>query len=250
MWGVFVVALSVLAAVAASCAKIGDAHGTAAFGLWTPESVILAADSKIVHLRGEPPESACKIRSSGRFYFLLSGFYGRPKTAFDAWKVVEESARSAKTIDEASPLSERVTLPLLRDALERARTANPNEFLKHYSSGEVYFGVLFAGTDSGETKLVGWELLTSNKVLHVSRPTEEEKRRGGVGITMMGEYSAVESKFSTERSMADLLRNPEIAAQTMVQVEIDGESKTVGAPISVLSISSQGARWVRPGLYK
>jgi len=112
MRGVFEVALSVLAAFAASCAKIGDAHGTAAFGFWTPEAVILAADSKIVHLRGEPPESACKIRPSGRFYFLLSGFYGRPKTAFDAWKVVEESTRNAKTIDEASRLSERATLPL------------------------------------------------------------------------------------------------------------------------------------------
>src|ERR1035437_472391 len=60
-------------------------HGTAAMVFWTPERAILAADSKVIHTGGEPASVECKIRTAGRFSFVVSGFYGKPRSDFDAW---------------------------------------------------------------------------------------------------------------------------------------------------------------------
>lgn len=223
-------------------------HGTAALGIWTPERVVLATDSKIRHLKGEPESIGCKIRRSGRFYFAMSGFYGRPGTRFDAWKVVGEAGRRAKTVAGAVSASERVTLPQLKAALNRVRSEDPAAFAQTYRNKEVHLSVFFAGLDSGRPVLAGWQLLTNGDIRRVEHPGDRKFLANDVAVSLFGEHRAIDATYPTDESMRPLLSEPISAARTLIQLEIDGDSASVGPPRSILEITKSGPSWIEPGV--
>ena len=222
-----------------------ELHGTAALVIWTPERAIIAADSKVTKTNGGPATVACKIRNAGKFSFALSGFYGNRE--FDAWALVAEAISSAQTVPEAASLSERLVLPRLKQALQSFKSDDPFGFAAAFK--ESYFAVFFAGIDSNKPVLAGWQLLTTGEVLKDAYPGTHPITPGAVGFNTFGEHDAIDSTYHG-RALNQLLKDPRIAARTLIQLEIDREPNKVGAPRSILEISRAGRIWIEAGVCK
>lgn len=220
-----------------------EAHGTAAIMIWSPERVVLATDSKITHLKGEPPSQACKIRPVGKFFFAASGFYGRPGSDFDAWSAIAFAVRNAKTVPEAAAISEKEILGRIKAVLERVESEDPVAYARAFR--ESLFAVFFVGVDSGRPVAAGWSLLRNGEILRQEYPGDKKVLPDSRGFITFGEHGATDTL--TPGRIFSLLDNPVSGASRILQLEIDYLPSKVGPPISILEVTPAGHRWVEKG---
>jgi len=225
----------------------GQAHGTAAIAIWQPDRIVIATDSKVIHLNGEPPDTICKVRRSGRFFFPISGFYGRTGSDFDVWDIATRSVKTAHTVPDAAAILEHRIAAGLPKALESARLSNPDELKKKLS--ESYLAFFVAGIDAGKPVMAGRNF-GSRGVLKREYPGTNPVVAGATGLAVFGDRNVIDRMYTPQRQVTLAAGDPIGTARSFVQLEIDGESAAVGGPRSILVIAKNGHRWEEHGLCK
>jgi hypothetical protein len=220
-------------------------HGTAAFAVWQPDQIVIGTDSKIIHLDNSPADVICKIRPSGRFYFAMSGFYGKPGTDFDVWDIGERLVKTAQTVPEAATILENGLAAGLAKSLDSARLSNPGEFNKRL--GKSYLAFFVAGIDSGKLILAGRDFVPTG-VLKDEYPGTRPVGPGATGLSAFGERSVIDQTYTLLQQATLAAGDPIGTVRKFLQLEIDGEPATVGEPRSILAITTAGHRWEEEGL--
>lgn len=225
------------------CFNVFVSHGTAAFAFWMRDRIVLAVDSKVRHMAGEPPSQGCKIRASGKFYFVASGYYKNARTGYDVWKIAESTLLKATTIPSAASALETAIAPRLAKALDDLRQSDPMGFRREFA--ETYLAFVVAGVDDGNPVLAGRNFHPDG-VDEVQFPLPN--RTDGVGYLAFGERAAVDRVFSREAKVALASSNMVNAARVFVQMEIEENPAKVGPPIAILEITSSDTRWIEQGV--
>ncbi len=223
----------------------GQEYGTAAVAIWQPDQIVIGMDSKVTHLGGEPPGAICKVRSSGRFFFAISGFYGRTGSDFDVWDIAARVVETAQTVPNAAALLEESIAAGLPKALDSARLSNPQEFDRKLSKSYLAFFV--AGIDAGKLVMAGRNFIPG-AVLREEYPGTRPVGSGATGLTVFGDRDVIDRTYSTQQQVALAAANPIETARKFVQLEIDGESATVGPPTSIFVFTRNEYRWEEAGL--
>jgi hypothetical protein len=225
------------------------AHATTIVGIRTESEVVIAADS-IGTSRGNRIESTqlvCKIFTVRGAGFAIGGLTKDLPRGFDAEGTIAEIIGRRSAFPEAvNDIAERLT-GMLGSYLGQLKRGEPSLYEKSlegeggfitsvmlaaYESGRPVAAVIgFRGSEdpAGEVKIVS------------SRASCPADCPNGTMYFFLGERRPID-RYIAEHGEASLL--PAVSgAPFLVQLVIDGGSKSVGPPVDVLVIDRHGESW-------
>jgi hypothetical protein len=228
--------------------------------IWTPDQVVIAADSMLSDLDGKPIGTACKIRSEGFAYFATAGLFEQQiRGGFYMPNIVHRAyVQSSKESDHLfwflRWFNTYVSFDLdsVKDAASDAVALNPN-----LSNAEIV--VVWKGTNGPcvyyshteilptigrrGTALPGGARGVPSMVSEYSIPTGAPWRAEMIVIGFNDHIARYQVEHPEWRSA-----DPVLAAREFVQMEIDNHPTVVGAPIAVLTIGRDGTeKWIDKG---
>jgi hypothetical protein len=237
--------------LAASCIGLAPrvGHATTIVGIRTPAQVVIAADSMGTSrgYRIETTQSVCKIFTVNDAAFAIAGFVKDPAWNFDAENLTAGSLRRQNGLSEtADDITKRLT-DTLGSYLERLKPGNPFLYSKllEGEDGSIT-SILLAAYQGDQPVAIGIAFRASEEPGGRVRITAERVTcpgdcPNGVMYFFLGERRPID-RYIAEQGRDRLL--PAISgAPFMVQLVIDGGSKSVGPPIDVVVIDRGGVSW-------
>jgi hypothetical protein len=227
-------------------------NATAIALIVTPRFIVLAADSKVVNLRGEFVRNECKTIQAGKNFYAPINFVRYSPTGFDLEKIILNV-----TADSISEMVDRVTTAVsdpLKAALISRRSQNPGTFEREFPNGQAT-GVAFVGIENGSPAMVflGFTILEAtraNPQIKAGRYScPGDCRDGHFGLFVPAELQAMfEQKYPHYWSGDDA----EVAdnAQAFINLAIARKLQDVGPPVSVLVVDRVSTRWLKTGTCK
>lgn len=220
---------------------------TSVVALWTPDEIVVGADSKTITGRGAG-RSSCKIAQlDDASFFAAAGLNTEPKTGFDLAKIVRQAFQQPGTMREKVDDFESLADAPLTAALQRLKKEEP-AFYEHYleNKGQV-LQVVFFGLEDGSPKLFlrtfEVELISGNVTVVMERNECTAGTCPGAMAFLLG-YSGAASAFVT--SHPGFWKNGLApAVERLVDLEIAEVPQFVGPPVDVLRVNRQGAAWVK-----
>jgi len=129
------------------------AGSTALAVAWSPDEVVIAADSR--RTRGlEDPQvlSACKIRREGRTYWTAAGIHSDSREGHDVGRLVRQAVRREPTFERRVDAVESALVRPLQAALVRLRREAPVLFEADHD-GSSALDVVFVAFEDGTARL-------------------------------------------------------------------------------------------------
>lgn len=224
-------------------------HATAVIAFRTAERVILAADSRLTGLSvdGErsKPGATCKIVSSGGRWWVLSGGL-MAAGGLDIPALYARAVATSGTMREALAELARAYRARVHPAFASAGPI----VARNFDPGDTMIAVIVAGVERGTVPTVGYFSVT----LKSQTPFAVDE----LSATCPGRLCPLNGRFawsaSVDSTMTDLIRaDPPpawlqkadtAAAYRLIQRQIEKTPDTVSAPISILELTTAGARWV------
>jgi hypothetical protein len=227
--------------------------GTAIAAIWTPDEVVIAADSADNEIRqGEmwTVDSACKIRVYGKFVFAVKGIRcGEPD--FDVHSIVEQILRQDKSLAEAVRcLTELLPAPL-REVADQLRKTDRQAFDLAFQ--RLPLEVIVATNEGGNPQMGSVRVVVEHSEPDFSMAIEGHHcpaDAGGCAILPLLLPPSTVSQLEYQEQYPEIDPGDLVSyARAFVQFMIDREEPGVGPPIDVLQITRLGRRWVqcKPG---
>jgi hypothetical protein len=219
-------------------------RATTIVALWSPEGLYLATDSRVVTNLASAPSTACKITHEGSTFFALSGLVQDDSVRLDANRVAREAVR------HVAPMEAKINrfADGMRDDLARAVSMLEKEspadfaFLK---AGHPILQAVFADIQAGAPVLaiVGFQLDPSGGLREQKAVVADGADNRGPRIIYAGQQGKIRDYLRSHRDWYNsdregLLRN-------LVELEIAENTGRVGAPVDIVAITGDGARWVQ-----
>lgn len=220
---------------------------TSVVALWTPDEIVVGADSKTITGRGAG-RSTCKIAQlEDSFFFAAAGLNTEPKTGFELAKIVRQAFAQPGTMREKVDDFESLVDTPLTAALQRLKQEEP-AFYEHYleNKGQV-LQVVFFGLEDGNPELFlrtfEVELISGNVTVVMERNECTAGTCPSTMVFLLG-YSGAASAFVT--SHPGFSKNGLApAVEHLVDMEIAEVPQFVGPPVDILRVNRQGASWVK-----
>jgi hypothetical protein len=222
---------------------------TSIVGARTATEVIVASDSRVTN-PVRPAETACKITLLDDHRGFASARLAEYRVAnFNATQSALEASKMAKTVRETEFKFREATKPRLVNVVQIIRERAPLLFPQ---INGIFFETLFFGVDDNIPRLIATHyrpvfdkhgritIVTERKTC----PGDCPKGPNNTFLAYIGEYGAIGVKLKTSTQFKD----PQDAAEKLVQLEIDKASDIVGPPIATVKINSSGVTWLRPGM--
>ena len=222
-------------------------HGTAMAAIRTPNEIVVAADSKVVHGDDSPdPDPLCKIRQIGDMFFAVHGMAEDTPSGFNVFPIIIKSGQQGGTISDRIAIFENLAKAPLEEALERLRVQKPIVYQRNCID-IAPLGVIFFGFESNELVFYYRRFVVNP---HAGPPVSVNiERRGCPGPDCPTGIAAV-FVGPTEHVQRFMRNTPEYwkrnlidVARSFVQMEIDEKLVDVGPPIDILRITQAGATW-------
>lgn len=215
------------------CAQAG---ATTIVAFWTPQKIVIAADSLIASTwtgeNGAPQRKLskdCKIRKFGANYISAAGNYHIQTAGFDLWATAQHACGSSGNVELCAARFKSE----LRTALARVVGVH-----------DVHLAVLVAGLQNGQPALehITFVGLPDGRLSVKSESFRKGKVRSGRVI--LGERDAIDRY---ERGATSVTGDLQDQAVALVRIESRALPQEVGAPFSSLTIEPGGEHWVNPG---
>jgi hypothetical protein len=228
-----------------------EASATSIVCLRSPDSVVMAADSMLTVRKGSVTsvsKTECKILRSGSYFFSLSGFYKDPARGYDAIETVRGAVDEESTFSENADLAADGVSRGLTAELVRLKSEAPGAFSDIKSRGGTLLNLLFTGFQDGTAQVA---LLKFRQGASASGEVTLAVER----TACPGDCNAqtVEAFYLTDTRAIEAYQkkghaidwhSPETAAKFLVNLVIDAHTPGVAAPVDVLRIDKDGARWI------
>jgi hypothetical protein len=209
---------------------------TTLVALWTPDRVVLGADSLVVLNEGLPKASGCKIAHEGSTFFALSGLVEDQATGLSVQAAATEAARQGGEMPATIGRFVIDVTPKLAKALDllKREAAMDYEYLK---SGRPVLQAIFAGLQNGAPVMatVGFNLDPAGDL----RQQTNLVSAGTPRLIYAGQQGRIREYLKTHRDWlsASVIKD-------LVQLEVDVNSGVVGGPVDLLVLDAKGARWL------
>ncbi|MFZ0211464.1 MAG: hypothetical protein WAL55_02040 [Candidatus Acidiferrales bacterium] len=211
----------------------------------TPEQIWIGADSKVSGGGARPTE--CKTRQISDVFVTTAILGQYAPTGFDVHKLASDAFRKPGSILDRAKIFERDAEPETRAAVQYIRASDP-EYFKIVSKDALEVAV--AGVENGDlvldtivfhTVLQGGQTELSSEIWQCPGDCTGDSVR-----IYLGEHDAIEDLYRTTPTIFDA--PPEKLVPSLVQIEILDKPGTVGPPISLLSLTKDGATWLQQGV--
>ncbi len=205
-------------------------HGTSIAVIRTNKEIVIATDSRVVTANKRRQPDTCKIRSSGKWRFTMSGTISTP--GIDAASIVAKALRDQGTIADKFTSIIDLLMPRFASAIK----SDPK--LREYAAREgAVLGIVVVGIEGGVLKLMSVSFQFRNGVV-------SPEIRTCPGDCYIDGRAGVFAPYA-DRSKFNWNEDPLTAAREFVQMEIDRDPVGIGPPIQILQINDTGhAKWI------
>lgn len=210
-------------------------------GISTNDSVFLGADSLVGSDGTSAAGRRCKIDFKGNYAAAMAGLLADSATSFDA----RAQVRRALTAPGDLMHKVRTFELLIREPLERSldygRHHEPEVFAAKYS-GKKALQIIFGGVEGGKPIMIVSTLRVAEDGGLI---LDKAKVLGPGQVYVFGESAAI-TKYQTGNPDWTAAE-PDAIIRKFLALEIEDEPNLVGAPASILQITSGISRWIEAG---
>jgi len=222
-------------------------HATCAIAVWTPNSLVLGADSmeRVVNPTDAGRAiSDCKVQQVGNYYVLVSGLTRHPRTGFDTWGILAAAIQQSGSVFEAA---DRAVAEIEKGYAEVLRSARHNTDARFVHSLELNAPVFaIAGFEGGRPYLAHCSF---DKVRGQWAWTKQFFPAAG-GTPSSFTYLCEQRGVSMYKGGHPNWRreNPAKVVEGMIRMEARILPEEVGGPVSLVVIDRNGAHWKDRGV--
>jgi hypothetical protein len=227
-----------------------NASATAVLIAISESRVLLAADGMSIHTRkGLNPTTShhCKIDQSGDYFFIVVGVEDYPGTGLNIPTLARQAFRGPGDLSRQVGRFEKAANGPIIETLRYIKKNDTNLYALMSAGSGPRISVVFAGKFKGGLGVVVLEYVEAGGAFKENPP---KVTLGGTAPVYqeIGDVAAIDAYMQNRdlRNMDDVdwfrrLLGVEIASQPIVGLQ------KVGPPVSILEISSIGARWIDQG---
>lgn len=235
---------SVRLAVLVCALLCASARATTLVAIWSPQQLLLGADSRVVDDQRQPLHNACKIVQQGNLFLAFSGLAEDPATGFTAAALARESLRQAGTLGERlAHFAGSARAPLQR-AVTGLASAAPAQF-RRLQGGHPVLQVIFAQVEAGVPRLgvAGFTMTGDGQVEASTRLIADGDDGRGPRIIYAGQQQEIRQYLGTHhdwyaQDAAGLIRE-------LITRESASGTGLVGTPVDILALGPARARWLQ-----
>jgi hypothetical protein len=221
-------------------------QATTLVAIWSPGELLLAADSAVTQNLGPlaVQGSTCKIGQQSGTYFAFSGLVDDQSLNYHVSALAQQAAAAGGSVEvQAQRFVAAVRDPLVK-ALAGLQRDEPDQF-RFLQQGHPALQAIFAGTEDGQPTLViaGFGVGPDGQLGDFVRTVARGDDGRGPRIIYAGQQSQIRTYI---KAHPDWYQGDRAAlVRQLVQMEIDSSDGTVGGPVDVLAIETNGAHWVQ-----
>ena len=220
------------------------ASATTLVAVWSPQKLVIGADSSVVTNLPNVLGCGCKISRDGESLYAFSGLVEDRLAGYNVQALAHEAVRSSP--DLSIEVSHFVALA--RDPLARAVAAvkldEPDQYA-YLQQNHPVLQAIFADVEAGPPKLglAGFTLAPDGSLIDFSRMITPGDSAPAKGIIYAGQQTHVKEYLNKHRDWstddeATLVRN-------LIQSEIDASDGVVGGPIDIISVEPNSTHWIQ-----
>jgi hypothetical protein len=223
------------------------AHATCAIAVWTPESIILGADSKEIFLSPNQGQSfyyECKLRQIGPYYVLVAGVMHHRQSGFNVWEILAESVARTNSVPEAAEAASVEIGRRYGELLRSARQEASAEYLGRLKNNSPDFAI--AGFSGGRPYVAHYEydLVRGAWTWH-KRIYGRSREPGSMDYTYLCDPNGIEAY--KRRHPQWRTEDPLKTVAGMIASTARVDSSEVGGPTALLVVDANGPRWESTG---
>jgi hypothetical protein len=214
---------------------------TTLVALWTPDSIILGADSRVITDSG--PLEACKIGHKDEVWVAASGLVTESRSGFQFGPMAQLAlAHSGGLQQKMFRFAEVVHGPLTK-ALAVVRLEAPADYAR-IQTGRPVLQAIFATREAGKPVMATIAfVLGADGELQPRASLIDGADRRGPRIIYAGQQERIREYL---RSHPDWLNGDRQAlVRNLVQLEVDAGTPFVGGPVDVMQIDAGGPHWIQ-----
>lgn len=225
------------------------ASGTTVAIIWTPQEIVVAADSAVL---GEQGASSCKIRQVGNTFFAFEGVAqvnattnGKPNAAisFDVIPWAQRAAKKPGTIADKARDFEGPAKQAFQGVANRTKKNDPVGYKAFFLHPHPALQVIFFGKDPGKSPAYAlisfdvWEDAHGEAIVTSERGFCPGKDCGNPDTRILGEGKKAD-ELSKRPGFSTLERT--VAVRSLVEAEVQDKPRLVKPPIDVVRLSPLG----------
>jgi len=220
------------------------ASATTLVALWSPERLLIAADSNVITNMPNVLGTACKISQDGPIYYAFSGLVEDKRAGYNVEMLAHEAAQGPGDLSiHLNHFLEAARDPLTRAVAEVKRDA-PDQYAWLQQNHPV-LQAIFADVESGPATLgvAGVTLAPDGSLIDFSRIVARADDGMGPRIIYAGQQTHIREYLQSHHDWASV--DGTALVRNLVQTEIDASKGEVGGPIDILAIEPKEAHWIQ-----
>ena len=215
---------------------------TTLVAVWSPERLILGADSLMV--TDTAKASACKIEHEGPIYFALSGLVQDRTAGFDLAPLARAAMKeSGAMAEKLNAFVARVRSPLSKAVLA-VKHQSPGDY-EYLQTGHPVIQAIFGQMQEGTPVLgvASFELDPEGNLREYASVLADGNDNRGPRIIYAGQQQRIREFIHSHPDWysgdtVQLTRN-------LIQMEIDSGTGRVGGPVDIVTIEPNRAEWLQ-----
>jgi hypothetical protein len=216
--------------------------GTTLVALWTPDRIVLGADSMVVS-DGPAAYDACKIVNAGGTWLAVSGLVTDTGAGFELGPLARLALAPPGTMKEKLARFAASVQPHLQRAYEGLRHDSPVEYAR-FAGGRPVLQAIFAGQENGRPVLATVGFIPGiDGALEPRASLVDGSDARGPRLIYAGQQDRIRDYLKTNRNWFESDR--QAVVRNLVQLEVDAGTGLVGGPIDIVEIEPAGPHWVQ-----
>lgn len=223
------------------------AHATCAIAVWTPDRIILGADSmeRVIN-----PGSAgravneCKIQQAGDYYVVVSGITHHRRTGFDTFQTIANSIAQSESVFEAADRAMNEVERGFLNVLLSVREDTDARYIANLELNSPAFAI--AGFDRGRAQLVYCSFDKIHGRWTWTRRNYPGNQSSGVAYAYLCGQRGV--NFYKRGHPYWWREDPVRTVAGMIATEARTVPQEVGGPLALLVLDRAGAHWRSGGV--
>lgn len=213
------------------------ANATTIVALWTPDRILMAADSRAI-IGTSSSVDTCKIGHSGPTWFAVAGLITDTASGYALGDSLKQAlATSAGLTDKVDRLITTVQ-PKLTTAVAGIENDSPEQFAE-FATGRPILQAVLAETANGRPVMatVAFALDGAGAVQPRATLIDGSDARGP-RLIYAGQQERIRSWLRVHRDWID--GDYAALVRDLVQLEVDANSPWVGGPVDLVEITAAG----------
>jgi hypothetical protein len=224
-------------------AAVSVAHATTLVAVWTPERLLLGADSLLYTGAPGMAGRGCKIVNEGDTYFALSGLIEDAAANYQLASLTRQAMKLSGGMDDKLMAFRNLVRPGLTRALAGLKKDSPADY-RFLLDGHPVVQAIFGEVQPGSPVLAvaSFQLDPGGELQEYSAVLAHQNDTRGPRIIYAGQQGRIREYLRDHKDWH--AGDPAGLVRGLIQLEIDENSGRVGGPVDVLSLSAGRAEWI------